>query len=85
MGKRHYCDINTKCHRISSGLEPAPLATFIALFPQILEQEEALDLTWCKLLHLETREVFVSFKGRIIRDPNMTQNWSPTANQCACY
>lgn len=85
MGKRHYCDINTKCHRISSGLEPTPLATFIALFPQILEQEEALDLTWCKLLHLETREVFVSFKGRIIRDPNMTQNWSPTANQCACY
>ena len=60
MGKRHHCDINTKCHRISSGLEPTPLATFIALFPQILEQVEAIDLTWCKLLNLETREVFVS-------------------------
>ena len=46
MGKRHHCDINTKCNRNSSGLEPTPLATFIALFPQILEQEEALDSTW---------------------------------------
>lgn len=60
MGKRHHWDINTKCHRISSGLKPTPLATVIALFPQILEQGEALDLTWCKLLHLETREVFMS-------------------------
>lgn len=29
-------------------------AVLLVLLPQILEQEEATDIIWCKLLHLET-------------------------------